>query len=77
MASAKIRKQDSEPEPETDPGHEPRRFAGPGNQALEKDQRAGNAADEHGEHHRVANLDARIEFDDGVPDGPANNLRVE
>ena len=49
----------------------------PPDEPLDQEQRRGDAADEHGEHHRVADLVARVELDERIGDRPAHNRRIE
>ena len=44
---------------------------------VDAQARRQDAADEHGEHHRVANLPARIEFQERVDHRPPHNRRIE
>ena len=44
---------------------------------VEPQARRQNAADEHGEHHRIAELPARIEFRKRIDDRPPHNRRIE
>ena len=66
-----VGEQHGEPQPEADAGDEPGRFAAAGDQPLEQKQRRDDAADEHGEHHRVADLVPRIELDEARRRQPA------
>ncbi len=46
-------------------------------QVPEEQHRGPHAADQHDEHHRIAELLTRVELDEGVADGPAHDGRLE
>ena len=72
-----VGKQHGEPQPHRNRKDEAGRCLAFAGQGLHPQTRGQHAADQHGEHHRIAQLAARIELAKRVDECPPHNRRIK